>query len=402
MNLQIHKGITLQLYPNRRQRNQLAQMFGNERFVWNQLLSMVNERYQNNPQSNFINAYGMDYLVTQLKREYPFLKQSDSSSLQVVTHNLEQSFKMLFQHRGGHPRFQSRRAAKKSYTGKSKITVIAKRYLKLPKLGYIKSSKTSRLLTGQIKRYTLTLLPTGRYQLSVTLACESQAWPKTGNQVGIDLGLSNLMILSNGQKIRKFTTKYLDQQAQLWQRKFDRRKNQAAVNVRQWNHNHKTIKEELADYQNWQRAKQIKAVYQNKAKRKREAYLQAWTTKIVKENDVVVIEDLKAKNMMKNHHLADSIAHACWRKIREMLTYKCQWYGKRLIVVNPQNTSRTCHTCGHLQQQFKNMSTNEWLATRQWTCENCGAEQDRDQNAAINILNRGLIQVNQSMAGEQK
>ena len=173
--MQIHKGITLQLYPNRRQRNQLAQMFGNERFVWNQLLNMANERHQNNPQSQFINTYGMNYLVTQLKREYPFLKQSDSSSLQVVTRNLEQSFKMLFKHRGGHPRFQSRRAAKKSYTGKSKITIVAKRYLKLPKLGYIKSSKTSRLLTGQIKRYTITLLPTGRYQLSVTLACESQA-----------------------------------------------------------------------------------------------------------------------------------------------------------------------------------------------------------------------------------
>lgn len=195
--MQINKGITLQLYPNRKQRLQLVQMFGNERFVWNQMLNMANNRYQNNPSSPFINAYGMDYLITQLKREYPFLKESDSSSLQVVTHNLEQAFKMLFQHRNGHPRFQSRKAAKKSYTGKSKIAVVAKRYLKLPKLGYIKSSKTGRLLNGQIKRYTITLLPTGRYQLSVTLACESQAWPKTGNQVGIDLALSDLMVLSD-------------------------------------------------------------------------------------------------------------------------------------------------------------------------------------------------------------
>lgn len=393
--MQINKGITLQLYPNRKQRQQLAQMFGNERFVWNQMLSMANDRYQNNPASQFINTYGMNYLVTQLKREYPFLKQSDSSSLQVVTHNLEQSFKMLFQHRSGHPRFQSRKAAKKSYTGKSKITVVAKRYLKLPKLGYIKSSKTSRLLTGQIKRYTITLLPTGRYQLSVTLACESQAWPKTGNQVGIDLGLSDLMILSdqklaNTGKIAKFTMEYLDQQTKVWQRKFDRRKNQATINVRQWNHNHKTIKEELADYQNWQRAKQVKARYQEKAKQKRDAYLQYWTTQIVKTYDVIVIEDLKVKNMLKNHNLADSISHACWRKVREMLTYKCQWYGKQLIVVNPRNTSRICHICGRLQEQFKGLSTNEWLATRQWTCENCNTKQDRDRNAALNILQTGL------------
>lgn len=393
--MQINKGITLQLYPNQKQRDQLAQMFGNERFVWNRMLSMANDRYQNNPQSQFINAYGMNYLITQLKREYPFLKQSDSSSLQVVTHNLEQSFKMLFRHCGGHPRFQSRKAAKKSYTGKSKITVVAKRYLKLPKLGYIKSSKTGRLLTDQIKRYTIALLPTGRYQLSVNLTCESQAWPKTGNQVGIDLGLSDLMVLSdqklvNTGKIEKFTTKYLDQQVKIWQRKFDRRKNQATVNVRQWNHNHKTIKEELEDFQNWQRAKQVKTCYQEKARQKREAYLQYWTTQIVKTYDVIVIEDLKVKNMLKNHNLADSISHACWRKIRDMLTYKCQWYGKQLIVVNPRNTSRICHTCGCLQQQFKHMSTNEWLATRQWICENCGIKHDRDVNAAINILDAGL------------
>lgn len=400
--MQINKGITLQLYPNKRQQAQLQQMFGNERFIWNRMLDMANKRYQNNPASQFLNSYAMCYLLKPLKNEYPFLKQSDSSSLQVVTHNLEQAFKMLFQHRGGHPRFQSRRYAKPSYTGKSKITVIAKRYLRLPKLGYIKSSKTSRLLTGKVKRYTITLLPTGRYQLSVSMECDSQALPKTNKSVGIDLGLSDLMILSNGQKVRKFTTKYADQQAKLWQRKFDRRKNQAIKNVRQWNHNHKTIKEDLEDYQNWQRAKKIKARYQEHVKRKRNAYLQAWTTKLVKTYDMIVIENLKAKNMMKNHRLADSIAHACWRKIRDMLTYKCKWYGKQLVIVNPQNTSRICHICGHLQQQFKNMATNEWLATRQWTCENCGAKQDRDLNAANNILQRGLAKLNQSMAGEQK
>lgn len=234
------------------------------------------------------------------------------------------------------------------------------------------------------------------------MECDSQALPKTNKAVGIDLGLSDLMILSNGQKVRKFTTKYADQQARSWQHKFDRRKNQAIKNVRQWNHNHKTIKEELEDYQNWQRARIIKARYQDRVKRKRDAYLQAWTTKIVKSYDVIAIENLKAKNMMKNHHLADSIAHACWRKIREMLTYKCKWYGKQLVIVNPKNTSRICHTCGHLQKQFKNMSTNEWLATRQWTCENCGIKQDRDLNAANNILQRGLAKLNQSMAGEQK
>lgn len=390
------KGITLQLYPNKQQQLQLQQMFGNERFVWNQMLAMANQRYENNPHSQFLTSYQMNYLLKPLKIEYPFLKESDSSSLQVVTHNLEQAFMMLFKHRGGHPKFQSYKRTKPSYTGKSTLKVIAKRYLKLPKLGYVKSSKTSRLLNGKIKRYTITYLPTGKYQLSVALECESQALPKTGKAVGIDLGLHDLMILSDPcqPKIKKFTTKYLDEQAKNWQRKFNRRQNEAIKAVCQWNHNHKTIKEDIEDYKNWQRAKQIKAYYQNKAARKRAAYLQWWTTQIVKNYDVIAMENLNAKNMMKNHHLADSIAHAAWRKVRDMLTYKCAWYGKQLIIVNPRNTSRICHNCGQLQNQFKDLSTNEWLATREWTCEDCGAHQDRDRNAAMNILQRGLQQLN--------
>lgn len=385
------KGIVMQIYPNQRQKEQLCQMFGNDRFVWNKMLQMANKRYENNPTSQFVNAYGMSYLLKPLKQEYPFLKESDSSSLQIVTSNLDQAFQRLFKHQGGHPKFHSRKYDKPSYTGKSTIQIVAKRYLKIPKLGYIKSSKTGRLLNRKIKRYTLTYLPTGKYQLSVIIECDSQTFQKTGQKIGIDLGLHDLMILSNGIKYKKYTTKYLDNEAKQWQRKMARRKNKATISVRQWNYNHdENHSQELEDYSNWQRAKQIKATYQDKAKRKRNAYLQQITTDLVKNYDVIVMEDLKVKNMMKNHHLADSIAHACWRKIRDMLTYKCQWYGKQLIVVNPRNTSRVCHHCCHLQKQFKGMPTNEWLNTRQWYCEKCGMLQDRDINAANNILQLGL------------
>lgn len=385
------KGIVMQIYPNQRQKEQLCQMFGNDRFVWNKMLQMANKRYENNPTSQFVNAYGMSYLLKPLKQEYPFLKKSDSSSLQIVTSNLDQAFQRLFKHQGGHPKFHSRKYDKPSYTGKSTIQIVAKRYLKIPKLGYIKSSKTGRLLNRKIKRYTLTYLPTGKYQLSVIIECDSQTFQKTGQKIGIDLGLHDLMILSNGIKYKKYTTKYLDNEAKQWQRKMARRKNKATISVRQWNYNHdENHSQELEDYSNWQRAKQIKATYQDKAKRKRNAYLQQITTDLVKNYDVIVMEDLKVKNMMKNHHLADSIAHACWRKIRDMLTYKCQWYGKQLIVVNPRNTSRVCHHCCHLQKQFKGMPTNEWLNTRQWYCEKCGMLQDRDINAANNILQLGL------------
>ena len=142
---------------------QLWQIFGNSRFVWNQMLVMAKERYCNNPSSHFVNEYGMNYLLKPLKQEYPFLKQSDSTSLQVVNHALAQSFKMLFKHQGGYPRFKSRRVSKQSYTGRSTCRVIAKHRMKLPKLGTIRTSKTSRVADLKIKRYTVSYDSTGRY-----------------------------------------------------------------------------------------------------------------------------------------------------------------------------------------------------------------------------------------------
>ena len=161
------KGIKFRLYPNETQKDKLLQMFGNDRFVWNQMLAMVKERYSNNPNSNFVSEYGMDYLLKPLKQEYSFLKESDSSSLQVANHNLDQSFKMLFKHRGGYPKFKSRHSAKQSYTGKAKISVIARRRIKLPKLGSLRTSKINQLKDCKIKRYTVSLESTGKYYLSL-------------------------------------------------------------------------------------------------------------------------------------------------------------------------------------------------------------------------------------------
>ena len=163
----IIKGVKLRLYPNANQRDQLTQMFGNNRFIWNQMLAMAKERYRNNPSSSFVNEYGMNYLVKSLKKEYPFLKESDSSSLQVSNHYLAQSFKILFKHQGGYPRFKSRHSAKQSYTGKAVFHILAKRRVQLPKLGSIRTSKTSRLKDCNIKRYTVSLEPKGRYYLSM-------------------------------------------------------------------------------------------------------------------------------------------------------------------------------------------------------------------------------------------
>ena len=360
-------------------------MFGNDRFVWNQMLAMAKARYKNNPSSKFLTGFDMNNLLPRLKQEYPFLKESDAGSLQISNQNLSQAFKMLFKHQGGYPRFKSRHQVKQSYTGKEKtIHVIAKRYMKLPKLGYIKTSKAYRLRECKIKRYTLSLDSTGRYYLSLMVEDPNiQTLEKTGAIVGIDMGVADLAITSDGKKYSKFRTSYLDKQARAWQSKFSKRKHRATVNIRQWNHNHKDSKMVLEDYQNWQRAKKVKARYQVKIANKRKDYLQKVTTELVKNYDVIVIEDLRTKNLLKNHHLAKSISNQSWRMFRTMLEYKCDWYSKQLIVVKPNYTSQICSNCGF-------HSGPKPLQVREWTCPNCGTHHDRDINAAVNILNRGM------------
>lgn len=375
------KGIKLRLYPNKTQQDQLDQMFGNDRFVWNKMLAMATARYQNNPKSKFITEYGMDALLKPLKIEYPFLKQSDSTSLQVVNHNLNQAFKRLFKHCSGYPRFKSRKAYKQSYTGKSSVKVIAKRYIRLPKIGYIKTSKTDCLQNCKIKRYTISLESTGKYYLSLQVETVINPLPKTGKHVGIDMGIADLAITSDQKKYAKFSAKWYEKQVIIWQSKFFKRKYNAFVKVCQYNHTHKNTRQTINDYVNWQKARKHKSIYQAKIANKRKDYLHKLTTHLVKQYDVIVIEDLKTKNLMKNHHLAKSIANSSWRMFRQMLEYKCKWYGKKLITVDPKYTSQNCSNCSFC-------SGPKPLQIREWTCPKCHTYHDRDINAAVNILHK--------------
>ena len=291
---------------------------------------------------------------------------------------------MLFRHQGGYPRFKSRRAIQQAYTGRSVCRVLAKRRVKLPKLGSIRTSKTTRLTNGKIKCYTVCLAPTGRYYLSLQVAVAApKQLSKTGKGVGIDVGITDLAVSSDGIKYGTFNAKWAEKQATKWQSMYAKRKHRATVAARQWNYNHKTMKTELDDYRNWQRARQQKARYQAKVANQRKDYLHKLTTTLVKQYDVIIIEDLKTKNLQKNHCLAKAITNASWCQFRTMLAYKCAWYGKRLVVVKPNYTSQICSHCGY-------HSGPKSLKIREWTCPNCGTHHDRDINAAVNILRKGL------------
>ena len=388
------KGNVLQCYPNVTQRQQLTQMFGNQRFVWNQMLKMLSERHENNAHALFPTAYGLNYMLKAMKVEYSFLKESLSQALQTDCETLHEAFMRMFKHVSGHPKFKSRKCHYQSFTGKQGCIAVAKHYLNVPKLGYLKVSCTDTIVGHRIKRFTVKVTPTGKYYVSVNYESESQALKSTNQQVGVDLNTGELAVLSDGVRIPTLNLKPLERKLRVEQRKLSRRYERTKIerahdkvacpdNVR-----------ELTDFTNYQRQRRLVARLSAKIKHKRRNYLQQVTTWLVRHYDTIVIEDLKVSNMVKNHHLAHKIEHQSWYEFRRELEYKCAWYGKQLIVVDPKNTSRICSQCGKKNHQFDELDTNQWLSTRQWSCPYCDAHHDRDINAANNILNKGLATAN--------
>ena len=385
------KAVKMRIYPNSAQRSQLWQTFGCVRFVWNQMLNMQIERRKNNSNARFVNAFGMNNLLKQLKVEHPWLKQAESTALQSVNRNLADAFQRFFKGQNKFPRFKSRRYSQ-SYNSKcvnNNIKVLDRHHIKLPKLG-VMYFRAGRLPLGKIKNVTVQLNVVGQYYITVLVESESQALPKEGKSIGGDLGLKSLLNLSDGYKepINHFEDKYR-KKLHHWEKLCSRRYLNAQQKIAWDHHNKVLVPRRLADFKNYQKARTMVAKYRQKIANQRLDQLHKLTTRLVRQYDTIVLEKLNTKGMMKNHHLARAIANASWSKLVTILQYKCEWYGKRLIQVNPAYTSQICANCGENNHRL-GLSKSAWLAVREWDCSKCGKHLDRDINAAQVILQRGL------------
>jgi len=375
------KAIKTRIYPNIEQQYKIVNNFGCCRFVWNMLLDMQIKRYKNG--GSYVNVFGMNYLIKCLKQEYPFLKKAESTSLQHVSRDLNNSFQKLFKEHSGYPKFKSRKFPKQSYqsscNNSNNICQFNENRLKLPKLGTV-YFRSGRQITGKIKNVTIRLSSTGKFYAIVLVDTEIGKLSKTTNKVGIDMGVADLMITSDGIKYPTIRfDKILAKKKHYWEKRLARRRLQAMEEIA-WDQNNKVMNpRELSDFKNYLKAKHMVAKYSEKIANQRNNYLNTLTKQLVEQYDVIKIEDLKTKNLLKNHKLARAIANQSWREIRRQLEYKCDWYGKQLVTVNPRKTSQICSSCGYDDGKHT-------LDIRQWTCPNCGIQHDRDINAAKNIL----------------
>ena len=368
------------------------------------MLDMAINRYKNNKESKYQSAYDMMNLLPTLKNEYQWLKEPDKWALQASCENLDFAYKSFFSKRAKYPRFKSRKSYAQSYTTKDspskhgdsvyhKIEILDNHHIKLPKLHSV-YFRAGRLPQGKVKQATIRINSRGQYYCSVL--CEqdksdNQTLPKTHKQVGIDLGLTDLAILSNGIKYPKSTyDQDLAKNLRLWERKMSRRQRNALKEIAFDKYEKVLFPRELKDFPRYQQARRVVAKYKAKIANRRKDRLQKLTTKIAQEYDIIVVEDLRTSNMLKNHKLAKSISNASWYEFVRELEYKCDWYGKQLIKISARNTSRICSQCGFLNKEFSKLDSYELLKVRQWDCPNCGTHLDRDINASVNILNKGL------------
>ena len=360
----MNKGVKFRAYPNKEQQNLINRTLGCCRLIYNKGLAMRNDAYSNGEKIGYNQTSAM---LTDLKKQadFAFLRDVDSIALQQSLRDLDRGFKNLFEKRARHPQFKSKHNNHQSYrtiNQDDNIRIIGK-YIKLPKLGYVKIKQSMEV--GHINNVTVERTPTGKYFVVLNVDFEPEFRPNAGRMIGIDVGIKEFYSDSNGNVVNN--PKYLEKSM----RKLVREQRRLSR------------KQKGSNNRSRQRVKVAKA--HEKITNQRNDFLQKQSTILVSENQTICIEDLNVKGMIRNHKLAQHIASCSWSKFFAMLEYKATWYGNDIIKVPTlYPSSQTCSCCGYKNPLVKNLSI------REWECPNCHAKHDRDTNASINILNKGL------------
>lgn len=409
--LKYHYGVKMRIYPSDQQKHIIKVNSDASRFVYNEMVAIDKELYQLKQVKlpidtiiDRINQLKLRQNARQMANHYQFLndKRIDSLAKANAIQNYHKAWKAFHQvHTTGVPNFHRKSYTWKyqtncQYVGKKQalltngtVRFLDHKHVNIPKIGRIRVSGSYRRILNRVDEtrigtVTITKDNTDKFYLSMQLASDNPFVEKpsyTHEKVGIDLNTENFLTDSNGAFVPN-PRYYRTIQGKLTkaQRKLSRRALRAKKEHRS-----------LRDSKNYQKQRLVVAKLQRKVYHQRQNFLHSVSTALVKNHDLVVAEELRSKNMLKNHALAMSIADVGWRTFLQMLSYKAELYGRTFIIVNPKNTTQTCHSCGFV------MGTEDTekltLSDREWTCPKCGVHHIRDHNAAQNILDKGIKQL---------
>lgn len=351
------------LYPNKEQTIYLSKLFGCCRLVYNYFLNEKQTQYKETKSSDNYNT--QQAKLTQLRKtsEYSFLNEIPLQILQASLRNMHTAFDRFYKHKGGYPNYKSKRDKQTFKISQPKTFHIKDNKLHIPKLKTGIKCVMSKEFVGEPCFATITKTKSGRYFVSITFKQDNHiVYPKTNKSVGLDLGIKDLVITSDGVK-------------------YPRLKKQVKQLKRKLKHNQRHLSRKVHGSKRYEKqVLKCNRMYE-KITNVKVDYIHKITTQLVKQYDIIKVENLNIKGMVKNHKLAEVINECNWGEFVNMLQYKCNWNAKQLIKVDRfYPSSQLCSKCGCKNKKVKN------LAIRQWTCECCDSKHDRDVNAAINIL----------------